>query len=278
MGSAHQYVTYLMWIASCVGQLAACGFMLRRGGSRQFPRFFAYTLFGVLQNPILFWFHQQGDYARYFYAFWVSCALSALLGLAVIQEVFYAALKPFAGLRDLGRIAFRWSAALLLLIAMLVGFDSHQNVLMASVQHLEGGVRMMEVGLLLLLFTASEKIGLSMRSRVFGVALGIGFTAASNLLFASMWPKAGSSLLLVLNLTRVCSFLAACVIWNLYFALPAVKEQPVLLPVTSPLMRWNEAALAFGHSGGRVMYTSEPESFLPSVERMVDRVLDRDLA
>lgn len=268
----------MVWIAGIVLQLAICGLMLRNG-KQKYPCFFAYCLFGATQNLLLLVLHALGTYQQYFYAFWSTGAVSAYFALSVIREIFLVALEPFAGLRDLGRIAFRWATALMILIALAVGLNIKANyisVIQTAVLNFESSVRMMQVGLLLMMFFFSKRIGLSIRSRTFGIALGVGTTAAINLFSVSLLSGVGTAHLVLVNQFRAGFFLVAAVTWCTYFAVPAPQEKFVMVPIASPLMRWNEVAAALGHPAGRVVYANGTEPFLPQAERMVDEIWEQN--
>ena len=282
MHSAHHLVDYFAGSASVLIQAGIAGFMLRNGSKQKFPRFLQYCVFGALQNALLTGLLAWGTYAQYFYAFWSLSVISAILGLFVIQEVFLSALQPLAGLRDLGRIAFRWAAVLMLVISIVVGLNAHSGfprAIPSAVASLESSVRLMQVGLLLLLFLVAPRLNLSIGSRTFGIALGMGTLAAVNLFCYSILSNSGTKYLLLTNQLRLGFFLAASLTWLSYFALPAAQEKPQMYPISSPLMRWNEVAMALGHSAGRVVYTntSSAEPFLPQVERMVDRIFETEM-
>jgi hypothetical protein len=267
----------LLWILEPLVLGIICFLMLRSRSRSQFPIFFAYCAFSAVTNIVLLAISIPKVYAEYFYAYWIASLLSSVLGLAVIREVFLEAFSALPGLRDLGRITFRWAAFITLMIAIVVGLNAthgYVGVILASVINLESSVRIIQVGLLLLLFVGSEHLGLSVRSRTFGIALGMGLAACSNLLVISIYPAFSAQHTLALNLVHSSMFLLTALVWTAYFALPAVETKPVPLAVASPLSRWNEAAIAFGYKGAKVLYPQSPEPFLPQVERIVNRVID----
>jgi hypothetical protein len=51
----------------------------------------------------------------------------------------------------------------------------------------------------------------------------------------------------------------------------------MMVAANSQLLRWNEIALALGHSGGQVVLTPATKPFfLEEVEKTVDRVMSRN--
>ncbi|MEO8725340.1 MAG: hypothetical protein ABI383_04390 [Acidobacteriaceae bacterium] len=262
-------------------QLGAALFMRRNGSRQKFPRFFEYCLLNAAVEAVMLGLLVWGNYALYYYTYWITSALCTVLGFLVIREVFLAALQPLEGLRDLGKIAFRWVAGLLLLVSLVVGLNTHAGGIVGAVSSaflsLESGVRLIQVGLLLLLYLVSSKIGLSVSGRVFGITLGMGILAAVDLFGFSVLSNSGTNHLTLINDLRLGVGLLAGLTWFAYFALPAVEERPVMVPIASPMMRWNEVAKAFGNPAGRVVYTDGAEPFLPQVERMVDRIFENGM-
>src|SRR5512141_2419964 len=77
---------YVFWIAPAL-LLAALAMVMRiRHLDREWPAFFAYCAFSAVRTPILFWVYHRT--AVYFYCYWVAEAVSTILALAAIYEVF----------------------------------------------------------------------------------------------------------------------------------------------------------------------------------------------
>ena len=53
---------------------------------------------------------QHLAYRAYFYVYWTSYALEAILSLMVIYSIFKLAMVPLKGLQTLGMLVFRWAA------------------------------------------------------------------------------------------------------------------------------------------------------------------------
>ena len=278
MTFGHPFLVYSLWLLSPLMLGFTALRMWREGARREFPMFFNYCIYHAGTITVLLLVRAFGRYVDYFYAYWATNAVGALFGIAVIDEVFKHSLKAFEGLRHLGELAFKWVAFLCVAGAVLLGISTqqhHNDMLLNSVLNLERTVRFMQIGLLLMLFVACRQIGLSVRSRAFGIALGFGLYASMTLFCATIVQ--GLTHAFLFSILSSSTYVLAMSIWGTYFFLPALKETPVTLPVTSPLVRWNEAALAFGHSGGRVFYANDAEPFIPHVERLVDRVFDKDM-
>ena len=93
--------------------------------------------------------------------------LSLALSFVVIYEVFLSVLEPYDALRKVARKIFFVAAAILLLIAVLFiffGTGSEGNRLFKLVYYTERSLRIIQIGLLMLLFFLARSFGLSWRS------------------------------------------------------------------------------------------------------------------
>ena len=77
--------------------------------------FFAYIVAQLVSFSIIF--PIRHNYSAFFYANWISTAISVALGFKVIHEAFLDAFRPFHTLRDLGTVLFKWAGLVMLLVA-----------------------------------------------------------------------------------------------------------------------------------------------------------------
>src|SRR4051794_26987056 len=116
-------LSYVLWLLAPICQLFVMIFMLRRKLRAEFPIFFTYTVFQVISFAVQYGVYHFA-FNHYFDVYWTSSALSVILGFLVIHEVFSYAIRPYAGLRDLGKLLFRWVSILLVLVAILMAMTS----------------------------------------------------------------------------------------------------------------------------------------------------------
>src|SRR5208283_2777088 len=159
-------IDYVLWLSVPALQLGVLVAMYRRGLQRDYPYFFNYTILQVFGEPILFILQKQ-SYALYFYGYWFSVTLSALLSFAVLYEIFQNAFRPYEALRDLGVILFRWSALVILLVAGMWAVTSSHPAQEGSITNAlllaQRSVRLMQCGLVFFPFLFSEYLGISLR-------------------------------------------------------------------------------------------------------------------
>lgn len=207
------------------------------------------------------------SYQVYFYVYWISYALEAILSLMVIYSIFKLAMAPLKGLQTLGTLIFRWVAVISIAVAIGVALSPHMSsakFLVSMVTQLQQTSSILTLCLLLFVCFAIRPMGLSYRSRIFGVAFGLGFLAVTNLV-QSAWLAHNSdmnSAFSVINGIAICGTLC---IWSAYFAFPEEKRRLIVLPTTSPFLRWNQISMALGDEPGYVAVGGiPPELFSPA--------------
>jgi len=258
---------YALWVSGSALALAVVVTMVRRKLRQEFPFFFSYAAFQVVSAPALFALYQRGVYADYFYAYWVTSALGIGLGLAVLFEIFQHAFRPYAALRGLASMLFRWAALVLLLVAVITALaaPSGQKPIITAILSLERSIRMMQVGLLVLLLFFSPQLGLSWRHRLFGITAGFGGYAAVSLTLVSLRAQLGIPSDSTYSLINSGAYTFAALTWFAYLLAPEPARQAVRVqPVPD---QWDFALQGIGR-------TQPPDSFLSAMQKTVDRVLD----
>lgn len=274
-------VQWLLMSATLVLQVAALTLMVRRGIRATFPFFFNFLAFslcvvalqiGMLSRPS--WYSS----VAYSFLFWGSTAIGTLLSFAVIYEVFAHILKPYSALVDLGKLLFRWAILFLALASVLTALVTtgpQTTKICAVIQVLDRSCGLMLCGLLLLFVLIESRLAVSWRAPAICIVAGLGANAAVSLaasFLRSRYPGWGG----VLNLAEAssCFVLYAC--WVASFALPQPARRTAQdSPTRLILQRWNEAVMASPLIGRRseAVAFSPIESFLPGVERTVERVM-----
>lgn len=265
---------YGLWIGGWALSLTVVVTMVRRKLRGEFPLFFAYAAFQAVAVLVQFAIYHLlavyhwGSYANYFYAYWVSSALATGLELAVLSEIFQHAFRPYAALRGLASMIFRWAAVVLLLVAVITALSAppEQSMLITAILSLERSIRMMQCGLLILMLFFSPQLGLSWRSHLFGISAGFGGYAAVSLTLVSLKAQLGIPGDTAYSLISSGAYTLAAAAWCAYLLAPeparrAVRVQPVP-------DQWDFALQGISRA-------QAPESFLANMEKTVDRVLNQ---
>jgi hypothetical protein len=206
-------------------------------------------------------------YNIYFYTYWLSLAIESCLGLTVIYGVFRLAMAPLKGLQTLGMLVFRWAATISVAVALGSAFVPHATgtqYLMAAISQLQKTQSILTLCLLLFVCFAVRPMGLSYGNRIFGVSLGLGLMATNDLV-QSAWLANNTEMYTVSSLINGAVIGVTLLTWTLYFALPEPKRRIIVLPTTSPFLRWNQISMALGDSPGHVAVGGvHPELFAPA--------------
>jgi hypothetical protein len=263
---------------------------LRMGAGKRLPAmvFYLYLrlfssilLLGILNVRYFIPISEHTQALLYICSFWPFYIAGAVTIVFVVQEIFKELTRPVPDLQRLGLIALRWIAAASVVIAtgtiFLPGHGSNALFSLITVQVIRCA-SVMELCLLAFLGLTIHGLGRSFRSPLFGIGLGFGIQAFAELVCSGLIvheQKLYSSANCFLEIVTLTVFL----VWTAYFLLPepVSEKRPSTLPVTSPLIRWNEIAKALGHSTPHVAVGQPAQSFfLQDVEKVVDKILTKN--
>ncbi len=206
-------------------------------------------------------------YKMYFYAYWGSFVLETVLSVFVVLSIFQLAMAPLPGLRKLGMLVFHWAAAISVALSLIVGAGPHQSgitLTLSCISRLQQISSALTLCLLLFVCFAIRPMGLTFRSRIFGVSLGLGLISASNLSQAA-WISHSPHLDSIMNVICSVTGCLALSVWSAYFLLPEPKRRIIVLPTTSPFLRWNQISEVLGDEPGFVAIAGiPPEVFAPA--------------
>jgi hypothetical protein len=201
-------------------------------------------------------FSKLVGYNVVFYTRWVSIFLLAGLSILIIQSVFSLAMNPMKGLHRVGKLIFRWIFAVSALVSIGIAISPHVGTLAYFVyvaSHLHQATSVLTLCLLLFVCFSIRQLGLTYRSHIFGVSLGMGVISTVSLI-ESAWfnTSAAQSLYSPIYLFGALGSCAALLVWGTYFALPEPAPKMVLLPTTSPYFLWNSISETLGDDPGHV--------------------------
>ena len=257
---------YITWLLGPLLEAALLVVMVRRGAKSRFPRFFTYILFQVLKSIVLFIvYHFYQD--NYFYAYWTGNALSVLLSITVLDEIWRSLFYGYEGIQSLGSILFRWACGVMILIA-IVGVATFQQTgadrVVTAVLALDRNMRQMQCGVFFLVLLLCRSFKSFWRDRVFGIALGFGIFAVVELALVTILARFGEDHIASVSLIKSMTYTAVLLLWIGYLKRP----EPVRERMPSQLGLWNSVLIA--QPAGN---SSQP--FLTMVEEAVERVLSR---
>jgi hypothetical protein len=260
-----------LWIAHPVLELFLIGAMLWRKLHRTFPVFFAYVVFQVLNFLVLFPIYKFGSTTAYFYAYWISMAISLAIGFKVIHEIFLDVFRPYHTLKDLGTVLFKWAALVMLLVAVVVTASSQgapDSPLVQAVIIGQRCVRVMQCGLILFLLVFSRYLGVSWRQHSFGIALGLGGFATVDLVGMALF-SGGQIRPHTVSLINTTAYSLAIFTWIGYaWVTTTVRTASANMRMSQ---RWEQGL-------GDLRNPTGEDSLIPMFERMVDRAFSHNRA
>ncbi len=216
-------------------------------------------------------------HSGYFYTQWISYLAGCIAMFFALQELFVNMMAPLPGLRKLGLAGFRWAAVVSLVLALssivtLASASSIQDHLAAIFNEIAICFSVLALCLLAFLVISVHALGLSYRNRVFGLCLGLGLTAAMDLMVyglhfstISTWP------------VHIAEIVTACAIvtWVVFLAFPEPAKQQAAAAISSSALLWNDLAQELGSSVAP-QPAMQQSGFLQNVESVVDRVLAKN--
>jgi hypothetical protein len=230
----YRLADYVVWLTTPLLQAGVLFTMYRRGLHKDYPYFFYYTILQVVSAIVLAVLAAY-SYTAYYYAYYGNLGLSVLISFAVLQEIFKDAFRPYENLRELSIILFRWSALVVLLVAVMWAINAKNNadngVFTAIMMLGDRSLRLMQCGLVFFLLLFNEYLGIPHRSMLFGISLGFGLFAAVNMLVATAAGQHGFLSSAALNEINTGAYLVAVIIWFGYTlaAAPSKAREELLM-------------------------------------------------
>jgi hypothetical protein len=263
-------------------------FFIKSGRTRQFPMMTTYLGLRVASAAMLEVILNLQRFAPvsdtlqnsiYFYTYWAFYVAAAISIFFVIREVFCHVTQPVPGIQRFGMLAFNWVAVIsgIIAISAALPLKSVGAGLVSIGFQVMRCVSILELCLLAFLALFIHSLGRSFRSLAFGIALGFGLQAGTELI-TSLMASRGTYLDSNLNFVLQISITVVLGGWIAYFMLPEpqTEREAITLPMSSPLLRWNEIANALGHSSPHVVVGQPSATFLQDVEQVVDKILTKN--
>jgi hypothetical protein len=237
--------TNLIWFGGLALQSGATVIMLRRRLFQDLPLFFSYTAFHVVRSVALFLIRQNYSMTSYSYAYWSAELVSAVMGFAVIYEIFSMVLEPYPGLRRLGMMLLGWAAVVMVILSIAAAASPgvSQPGMIAAVFAFERSIRIVQCGLMAFLFIFASTLSLSWKHCSFGIALGFGLFATVDLIVVAVRAQLGSAAAQSFALLKPGSYLVATAIWTAYLLMPVAKPAEVSSLTRYQVDRWNRTLM-----------------------------------
>ena len=236
-------------IAPHVLQIVLALLMIRRKLVREFPVFFAYTIFEIFQFLVLFALMNLNFMKLYAVLYYGGEAVSAALRFAIIYEIVSNVLRNYSSLRRVKHSLFHWATAGLMILAVfIVAYTpSMQTDSMVVIQNVvDRTISIIQCGLLLLLLGLSRFLKFSYKSYAFGIALGLGIYDTLKLLDWGLADRFGSlETSDWFNMTVMAAYHCAVLFWVVALLLPQTEQIRIPEVPSSALEQWNSTLERF---------------------------------
>jgi len=213
----------LVTLAVAVLQTCLAILLFRRSLHLQFRYFFVYTVYAVVAELVRVATVKHGGWT-YFWVYWSTEALYAVVAFFAIHEVFHSVFRNFYGVRGF-RYLFPWVAAFMVAVSIIrastlsgTGFERLISIIIA----LKIGVGFLQVGLFALFILLVRLFRMQSRRYAFGIALGFGISAAGNLSVFLLRSEFGTKFNHVVERAVPIVYIIAVAVWLLAF----IKPQP----------------------------------------------------
>jgi hypothetical protein len=237
---------YYLWIAPHLLLVGVAGIMYCRSLVRQFPWFFAYTCFEVVEFGLLFASHQfHIGGAAYWSLYSVTAVMSTILRFGIILEVLRHLVSSYRVLARVLKPFFRWFAIGLLIMALafcLYAGGDRSNHSWFVMNMLDRTALILQTGLVASLFLFCRYLNLSWRNQVFGIALGLGVYATLDLITAAIRSQTGLAHAGLLDYVSMAAYHFSVVIWIFYLLRRERTRSGDLdeLPTHHEVEAWNQ--------------------------------------
>lgn len=201
--------------------------IIKRREISAFPWFFSYTVFSVLVYGLRF--AATGHKGLQFEVYWATDAMYAVLGIAVMYEVYrtvFSGIAQNTQFRYIYPVTMGLIIVLSLLFTFFTPFALHQHRVVRWIIAGELGARVVQVGTFVLMVTSVFVLGLRWREQAFGISAGFGIYSTVALLAFTKYYEIGTKFLLPWNVLSVAAYNFAVLIWLWYFTGAPVPDRP----------------------------------------------------
>lgn len=194
----HSWLWEYLWLAPGILQLILFAFLLARKLHREFPLFCLYTGFNAVAIITLFGLdHSPSISGHQYWSTQVAVDfISALLRFTIVYEIFQHVFRPYDSLRRMASRLLEIAFAVLLAAGVAIAFygpAENADRLLAGMNVMLRTASFVQCGVVVILFLFCCYFGLSWRSYVFAIALGLGVYANAQLVVAAISAQNASS-------------------------------------------------------------------------------------
>ncbi len=237
-------VLEVQYYTAFVLQITIALAMVRRRLYVQARFFFIYIVWQTFSVAILYAVAHTAPRSYRFYGYWINNAITVTLGMAIVIETFNRIFAPYVAIRRMARLLFIWIAAMLIGFGCIFLFYNHtaySGPILTFLLVTERSVRIVQLGLIIALFSITKYLHLRWKNYLFGIALGFGFYALSTLVILVIRMTFGQTVMVVADVLWGTAYCAAVLIWTIYVLQPEAAKVPIVSLPSNELEKWDDA-------------------------------------
>jgi hypothetical protein len=227
-------VQFILLLLPVLMQVWLAVLLVARRLYRQFPLFFAYTLFSLAAELVRTLV--QSDQWLFVYVYWTTEALYSLLGFLAIYEAFRRVFRHCYVMWWWFKFLPVVTGALLMGVSLVEGIffpPIQAPPLLSTIFVSEMAVRCLQSGVFCLFIVLVKLYSLPWRNYSFGIALGFAVSAFGILVTFVVRSKSGTQFVPVIRFIPPVAYIIAVLIWLLSFIKPEPPDP--FAGIVSPL-------------------------------------------
>jgi hypothetical protein len=182
-------------VGCAINVVALTAFLRHAELRRKFSAMMVYLGFKVVSDVSLLtlmrvhMFTPSVMYDAYFAVYWLSFLVGSATLYFAMRQIFDHVMEPLPGLKKVGRIIFSWVAitsTIIVVTSALHPYGISLRAIPLAMIELMRCTSILELCMLAFLALSVHKLGLSYKSHVFGISLGLGMLAATDFIMSAM--------------------------------------------------------------------------------------------
>jgi hypothetical protein len=208
------------------------------------PAFFVYMAVHIARFAILFATRRYDKV--YFTAYWIGELIDVGLVVGILNCLYAQLFSGFEGLRALQNALFRWSAAVCILIAVIVAASvpgSDSSPLLQGLYAFDLCAAVLKAGLIIFVMVLSSALALRWNHYAFAVLVGMGVYNSIELATVAVRLHMGPTASVPYSLIKQAAYTCALLVWIGYFFGKERSGMAVASIPQNELAFWNQALL-----------------------------------
>jgi len=242
--SWYRLITLILWLSPPAMQIILLAQAAHRKLWHTCPVFFYYLLFMVAKTAVLFSVHRS--LKTYFVIYWIGDFFETVLVIAILYQLYSYLFRAYPGFRALQDALFRWSAAVSLLLSVVVAGTvrgSDYSRLMAGLLAFDLAAAVVKAGIILFAIILSSALALRWGHYAFGILVGLGLYTTVELASVAARLQMGPAASIPFRLIKPAAYVCAMLVWVVFFFGRERKAASSDVVPENSLGDWNQALL-----------------------------------